>query len=312
MIGSAVVGPGGDQGAAASERHASHWEVLVARRRQQNRFLGARRRVPQPNGPLVAGRRQQRPVRGVGEGGPAVLVAGERPGRESPDEITYYKSIGVPIQDIWTAQQIEARAVTVAVKDQFGNTFAADSSSTVTLTLNGGTLSSGGNTATATVASGVATFSNLVLAAAGSYTLTATDPSNASRTLLLDTHSLAWSHELSDLFGVPLHTLPEVRPSAGRFGTAALDDLGPPAHILDGVPVSGVLGDQQAALFGQACFQPGMVKSTYGTGCFALLNTGRQAVASRHKLLTTIAYQWRGERVYALEGSIFSAGATMQ
>ena len=102
----------------------------------------------------------------------------------------------------------------------------------------------------------------------------ATDPSNASRTLLLDTQSLAWSPELCDLFGVPAHTLPEVRPSAGRFGTAALDDIGPDARILDGVPVSAILGDQQAALFGQACFEPGMVKVTYGTGSFSLANAG--------------------------------------
>ena len=102
----------------------------------------------------------------------------------------------------------------------------------------------------------------------------ATDPSNASRTLLLDTAALAWSDELCDLFGVPLPTLPEVRPSAGRFGTAALAGLGPASDVLDGVPVSGVLGDQQAALFGQACFEPGMVKVTYGTGSFVLANAG--------------------------------------
>ena len=102
----------------------------------------------------------------------------------------------------------------------------------------------------------------------------ATDPSNASRTLLLDTARLAWSPELCDLFGVPPHTLPNVRPSAGRFGTAALGDLGPASAVLDGVPVSGVLGDQQAALFGQACFEPGLVKVTYGTGSFALANAG--------------------------------------
>ncbi len=102
----------------------------------------------------------------------------------------------------------------------------------------------------------------------------ATDPSNASRTLLLDTAALAWSPELCDLFGVPAHTLPEVRPSAGRFGTAALGDLGPASTVLDAVPVSAILGDQQAALFGQACFEPGMVKVTYGTGSFALANAG--------------------------------------
>ena len=107
--------------------------------------------------------------------------------------------------------------------------------------------------------------------AGGTY---ATDPSNASRTLLFDTAARAWSPELCDLFGVPAHTLPEVRPSAGRFGTAALADLGPAASVLDGVAVSGVLGDQQAALFGQCCFEPGLVKVTYGTGSFVLANAG--------------------------------------
>ena len=102
----------------------------------------------------------------------------------------------------------------------------------------------------------------------------ATDPSNASRTMLLDTSTLAWSDELLALFGVPRHTLPEVRPSAGRFGTTRLPDLGPASSVLNGLPVSGVLGDQQAALFGQACFDPGMVKVTYGTGSFVLAHAG--------------------------------------
>ena len=102
----------------------------------------------------------------------------------------------------------------------------------------------------------------------------ATDPSNASRTMLLDTATLAWSADLCALFGVPPHTLPEVRPSAGRFGLAHLPDLGPATAVLHGVPVSGVLGDQQAALFGQACIDPGMVKVTYGTGSFVLANAG--------------------------------------
>ena len=134
----------------------------------------------------------------------------------------------------------------------------------------------------------------------------ATDATNASRTLLFDIHAGAWDDDLLALFRVPRSMLPEVRDSAAEFGTAA------PEHFGAALPIRGVAGDQQAALIGQACFQPGMVKSTYGTGCFVLLNTGRQPVASRHKLLTTIAYQWKGERAYALEGSIFSAGATVQ
>jgi glycerol kinase len=133
-----------------------------------------------------------------------------------------------------------------------------------------------------------------------------TDATNASRTLLLDIHSGAWDDDLLALFGVPRSMLPEVRDCAAEFGVAA------PEHFGAALPVLGVAGDQQAALIGQACFQPGMVKSTFGTGGFVLLNTGSDAVASTHKLLTTIAYQWKGERAYALEGSIFSAGATVQ
>ena len=137
----------------------------------------------------------------------------------------------------------------------------------------------------------------------------ATDPSNASRTLLLDTATLAWSPELCDLFGVPAHTLPEVRPSAGRFGTAALGDLGPASAVLDGVPVSGVLGDQQAALFGQACFEPGMVKVTYGTGSFALANAGPERPPAPDGLTVSCAWDLgdhaddaHGRVAYALEG----------
>src|SRR5580700_11098103 len=147
----------------------------------------------------------------------------------------------------------------------------------------------------------------------------ATDPSNASRTLLLDTASLSWSPELCALFGVPPHTLPEVRPSAGRFGAAALGDLGPAAAVLDGVPVSGVLGDQQAALFGQACFDPGMVKVTYGTGSFALANAGPERPPAPDGLTVSCAWDLgqhddggRGRVAYALEGSTFVSGAAIQ
>jgi glycerol kinase len=134
----------------------------------------------------------------------------------------------------------------------------------------------------------------------------ATDATNASRTLLFDIHRGAWDDELLALFRIPRAMLPEVRDSAAPFGTAAAAHLGAP------VPVSGIAGDQQAALIGQACLRPGMVKSTYGTGCFLLLNTGAEAIASRHRLLTTIACQLGGVRSYALEGAIFVAGAAVQ
>ncbi len=134
----------------------------------------------------------------------------------------------------------------------------------------------------------------------------ATDATNASRTLLFDIHSGRWDEDLASLLRVPLAMLPEVRDCAAEFGMTEAAHFGSP------IAIRGIAGDQQAALVGQACFKPGMVKSTYGTGCFLLLNTGTQAVASRHRLLTTIAYQWNGQRTYALEGSIFSAGATVQ
>src|SRR6266403_417297 len=118
---------------------------------------------------------------------------------------------------------------------------------------------------------------------------------DAARTLLLDIHSASWDGGLADLFRVPLGLLPEVRDCAGDFGTTEL--FGGPIRILGGA------GDQQAATVGQGCFTPGMMKSTYGTGCFALLNTGAQMVMSRNRLLTTIAYQLGGERTYALEGA---------
>ena len=147
----------------------------------------------------------------------------------------------------------------------------------------------------------------------------ATDPSNASRTLLLDTGSLSWSEELADLLGVPAHTLPEVRPSAGRFGSAALGELGPASRVLDGVPVSAILGDQQAALFGQACFEPGMVKVTYGTGSFALANAGPDRPPPPDGLVVSVAWDLgayadaaHGRIAYALEGSAFVSGAAVQ
>jgi glycerol kinase len=134
-----------------------------------------------------------------------------------------------------------------------------------------------------------------------------TDVTNASRTLLFDLHALAWSDELCRLFGVPPAVLPEVLPCTGEFGRVR----GVPG-LPDGLPITGIAGDQQAALFGQACFQSGDAKCTYGTGAFLLLNTGPVPVASRHGLLTTIAWQLARERAYALEGSAFLAGAAVQ
>jgi len=133
-----------------------------------------------------------------------------------------------------------------------------------------------------------------------------TDATNASRTLLFNIETGAWDDDLLALFRVPRSMLPQVRDCSADFGVTA------PEHFGAAVPILGIVGDQQAALVGQACFQPGMAKSTFGTGGFILLNTGAQPVASKHRLLTTIAYQFEGVRAYALEGSIFSAGATVQ
>ena len=132
----------------------------------------------------------------------------------------------------------------------------------------------------------------------------ATDATNASRTMLYNIHRGYWDDELLELFNVPRSLLPEVKDSAADFGTTSL--LGDPINIY------GIAGDQQAATLGQACFDVGMMKSTYGTGCFALLNTGDTAVTSTNRLLTTIAYQLDGKPTYALEGSIFIAGAAVQ
>jgi len=133
-----------------------------------------------------------------------------------------------------------------------------------------------------------------------------TDATNASRTLLFNIRTGAWDEELLRLFDVPRSLLPDVRDTAGEFGVAAAKHLGKE------LPVLAVAGDQQAALVGQACLEPGMVKATYGTGGFILLNTGPTPVRSRHRLVTTIAYQWQGTRHYALEGSIFVAGAAVK
>ncbi len=136
-----------------------------------------------------------------------------------------------------------------------------------------------------------------------------TDPSNASRTLLYDLRTGGWSPELCELFGVPLASLAEVRPSSGRYGVT-VEGCGLPA----GIPVSGIAGDQQAALFGQACLTPGMVKQTYGTGGFALLNVGDERPAVVEGLLTTVAWQLAdgGPTTYAYEGAVFVMGAAVQ
>jgi glycerol kinase len=133
-----------------------------------------------------------------------------------------------------------------------------------------------------------------------------TDLTNASRTMLFDIRRLCWDEDLLELFGIPPAVLPEVLDNTGDFGSTAPELLG------TAIPITGIAGDQQAALIGQACFRPGMVKSTYGTGAFALLNTGREPAVSRHRLLTTIAYRLKGEMAYALEGSIFVAGAAVK
>jgi glycerol kinase len=133
-----------------------------------------------------------------------------------------------------------------------------------------------------------------------------TDVSNASRTLLFNIHTLAWDDELLALLDVPRSVLPDVVPSSGTVATTACDGL--PA----GIPVAGIAGDQQAALFGQACHAPGMAKNTYGTGCFLLMNTGERPAASRNRLLATVAWQRGGRTAYALEGSVFIAGAAVQ
>ena len=133
-----------------------------------------------------------------------------------------------------------------------------------------------------------------------------TDATNAARTMLYDIHQGAWSNEICTLFDIPMQMLPQVLDCAADFGVAD------PEYLGAALPILGVAGDQQAATIGQACFEPGMMKSTYGTGCFALLNTGETPVASQNRLLTTIAYQLDGVPTYALEGSIFVAGAVVQ
>ena len=134
----------------------------------------------------------------------------------------------------------------------------------------------------------------------------ATDVSNASRTLIFNIHTLDWDDELLRILDIPRAMLPEVRSSSERYGETSPEWFGAP------ITIAGNAGDQQAATFGQACFQPGTAKNTYGTGCFMLLNTGAEAVASRHNLLTTIGWKIDGKVTYCLEGSVFVAGAVVQ
>ena len=134
----------------------------------------------------------------------------------------------------------------------------------------------------------------------------ATDATNACRTMLYDIEKGRWSTTICKMFDIPMEMLPDVKDSAADFGTTRADLFGRE------IPILGVAGDQQAATVGQACFKPGMMKSTYGTGCFALMNTGDTPVRSQNRLLTTVAYQLDGKRTYALEGSIFIAGAVVQ
>ncbi len=133
-----------------------------------------------------------------------------------------------------------------------------------------------------------------------------TDVSNASRTMLFNIHDLAWDKELLNIFKIPPGLLPEVKSSSELYGHTEYEELGA------AIPVSGISGDQQAALFGQMCTDKGMVKNTYGTGCFVIMNTGKKAVTSKHNLLTTIAWKIKDETVYAIEGSIFIGGAVVQ
>lgn len=135
----------------------------------------------------------------------------------------------------------------------------------------------------------------------------ATDPTNASRTMLYNVRKGTWDRKLLSILGVPRAVLPQVRPSAGVFGETA-----PHGTIPGGVPVSGIAGDQQAALYGQCCWEPGMAKNTYGTGAFVMMNMGRRFTASRHGLLTTVACRMDGQPCFAVEGSVFSAGSAIQ
>ncbi|MEN8728722.1 MAG: FGGY family carbohydrate kinase, partial [Desulfuromonadales bacterium] len=133
----------------------------------------------------------------------------------------------------------------------------------------------------------------------------ATDATNASRTMLFNIHTQEWDSSLLEMFHIPEGLLPAVKDCIANFGTTDAKLFG------RAIPIGGIAGDQQAAAIGQACFEPGMIKSTYGTGCFVLMNTGEKALRSRNRLLTTVAYRVNGQTSYAIEGSIFAAGAAV-
>ena len=133
-----------------------------------------------------------------------------------------------------------------------------------------------------------------------------TDPSNASRTMLYNIHTLDWDDELLELFGVPRAMLPQVKSSSEVYGETST------RFTEVSIPIAGIAGDQQAALFGQLCTEPGMLKNTYGTGCFLLMNTGDKPVKSANNLLTTVAWNIGGKTTYALEGGVFVGGAAIQ
>src|SRR5438477_894759 len=133
-----------------------------------------------------------------------------------------------------------------------------------------------------------------------------TDPSNASRTLLFNIHTLDWDDELLGVFGIPRALLPKIVPSSEVVAETRVEGLP------NGIAIAGIAGDQQAALFGQACYEPGMAKNTYGTGCFLLMNVGGKPAVSSHRLLSTVAWRHLDETRYALEGSVFIAGAAIQ
>ena len=133
-----------------------------------------------------------------------------------------------------------------------------------------------------------------------------TDVTNASRTLLFNINTMTWDTDLLTLFDIPIQMLPEVKESSEIYGDTSLRGSD---HK---IPIAGIAGDQQAALFGQMCVQPGMVKNTYGTGCFMLMNIGEKPLVSQHNLLTTVAWKIKGRTTYALEGSVFIAGAVVQ
>ena len=246
------------------------------------------------------------------EGGHAVAAIGITDQRETI--VAWDRRTGEPLhraivwQDRRTArrcEQLEADGNLPLVRDKTGLVLDPYfSASKIEWLLNEGELPAGPDVAFGTIDSWL-----IWQLTAGE--VHATDPSNAARTMLFDIGEMAWSEELCDLFGVPIASLPEVRPSSGRVATTA-----PGLPIPAGIPVSGIAGDQQAALFGQGCTQPGMAKNTYGTGSFVLMNVGERCPPPVEGVLTTVAWTLGSDGVssttYALEGAIFATGAAVQ